>query len=75
MITGRTYNTMSGKNYSVGDVMSCFLGLVYGIFSFALVTPNIKAISEGRYAARMAFDIIERKAKINNDEEAIEASK
>lgn len=40
--------------------MACFLGVVYGIFSLGISTPNLKAIAEGKIAGKMAYDIIER---------------
>ena len=49
--------------------MACFLGLVYGIFSLGLATPNFKALTEGRVAGKMAYDIIERVPTIKLDDE------
>ena len=68
MVTEEIENTNKGKPYSSGDVLGCFLGLAYGIFSLGLATPNFKALSEGRIAGKMAYEIIERKPKINLDE-------
>ena len=48
--------------------MACFLGLVYGIFSLGLATPNFKALSEGRIAGKMAYDVIDRKPLIDLDD-------
>ena len=48
--------------------MACFLGLVYGIFSLGLATPNFKALSEGRIAGKMAYDVIDRKPEIDLDD-------
>ena len=48
--------------------MACFLGLVYGIFSLGLATPNFKALTEGRVAGKMAYDIIERTPSIKLDD-------
>jgi ATP-binding cassette subfamily B (MDR/TAP) protein 1 len=53
-------NDNSGKLYTSGDILSCFLGIVYGAFSLGLAAPNFKAITEGRVAGKMAYDIIER---------------
>lgn len=44
--------------------MACFLGVVYGTFALGVTAPNFKAISEGKIAGKMAFDIIERKPRI-----------
>ena len=60
MITGRVNNSGTGKTYTAGDIMSCFLGLVYGIFSLAIVIPNFKALNEARIAGKLAYDIIEK---------------
>lgn len=48
--------------------MSCFLGVVYGMFALGLATPNFKAINEGKAAGKMAYDIIFRKPLISLDE-------
>ena len=40
--------------------MSCFLGIVYGMFSLGLAASNIQALTEGRVAGKMAFDVIDR---------------
>ena len=68
MVTESIENINSKKTYTSGDVMACFLGLVYGIFSLGLAAPNFKALTEGRVAGKMAFDIIERVPKINLDD-------
>jgi hypothetical protein len=46
--------------YNAGDIISCFFGVVFGVFSLGMATPNIKAVTEGRVAGKMAYDIIER---------------
>ena len=38
-------------NYNAGDVLSCFYGIMFGIFSFAQVMPNLKAVIEGKAGA------------------------
>ena len=47
--------------YNAGDVLSCFFGVIFGVFALGMATPNIKAIQEGKVAGKMAFDIIDRK--------------
>lgn len=69
MVTNKVINTNSGDIYSSGDIMACFLGLVYGVFSLGLATPNFKALTEGRVAGKMAYDVIERVATIPLDDE------
>jgi hypothetical protein len=46
--------------YTAGDIMTCFLGIIYGIMSFGVAAPNFKAIVEGKIAGKQAFDIIDR---------------
>ena len=48
--------------------MSCFFGIIFGMFSLGMATPNIKAVLEGRAAGKMAFDIIDRKPAIDQDD-------
>jgi hypothetical protein len=48
--------------------LACFLGIVYGAFSLGLAAPNMKALTEGRVAGKMAYDIIERVPEINPDD-------
>lgn len=58
-------NTTYGRTYSAGDVLSCFFGVVFGMFSVGMATPNLKAVAEGKVAGKMAFDIIDRKPQID----------
>jgi ATP-binding cassette subfamily B (MDR/TAP) protein 1 len=55
--------------YTSGDILACFFGVVFGVFSLGMATPNIKAITEGRVAGKVAYDIIERVPKIKMDNE------
>ena len=68
MITEKIENTNSGKPYSSGDIMACFLGIVYGAFSLGLAAPNFKALTEGKVAGKMAYDIIDRIPEINSND-------
>jgi hypothetical protein len=47
--------------------MSCFFGVVFGVFSLGAATPNIKAVVEGTIAGKLAYDIINRKPAIDID--------
>lgn len=53
------------RPYSAGDILSCFFGVIFGMFSVGLATPNIKAVTEGKVAGKLAFDIIDRKPQID----------
>jgi hypothetical protein len=61
-------NTNNGKVYTAGDIMSCFFGVVFGVMSLGMATPNIRAITEGRVAGKVAYDVIDRKPKILIDD-------
>jgi len=37
------------------------------MFSVGLATPNMKAVTEGKVAGKLAFDIIDRKPHIDQD--------
>lgn len=37
------------------------------MMSMGMATPNIKAVTEGRVAGKMAYDIIERNPQIDSD--------
>ena len=62
-------NVNSGELYTGGDIMACFLGIIYGVFSLGLAVPNFQSIAEGKLAGKMAFDIIDRVPKIKLDQE------
>jgi ATP-binding cassette subfamily B (MDR/TAP) protein 1 len=68
LITKHIKNTNSDKPYNSGDILSCFFGIVFGVFSLGMAAPNIKAVTEGRIAGKVAYDLIERKPKILLDD-------
>ena len=68
LIVKQIENTNSGKVYTSGDILSCFFGVVFGVFSLGMATPNIKAITEGRVAGKVAYDIIDRVPRILMDD-------
>ena len=57
-------NDAMDRSYSSGDILSCFFGLVFGIFALGMAGPNFKSIAEGQVAGKLAFDIIERKPDV-----------
>lgn len=65
------YNQVMDRPYTAGDVMSCFFGVIFGMFSLGMAGPNFKALAEGQAAGKMAFDVIDRVPSIlTNDENA-----
>ncbi len=67
-ITGEVFNPKFNRDYTNGDILSCFFGIVFGVFSLGMATPNIKAITEGKVAGKIAYDIIDRRPKILLDD-------
>lgn len=60
-------NTRYNRFYSPGDILSCFNGIVFGMFALGMASPNIKAVVEGLQAGKMAFDVIDRVSPIPED--------
>jgi len=68
LITNPKENTNTGEYYNGGNIMTCFFGVVFGVFSLGMAFPNLKAVTEGRVAGKMAYDIIDRVPTIKLDE-------
>jgi hypothetical protein len=62
------YNSLTDKGYTAGNVMTCFFGVVFGMFALGLGSPNIKAIAEGRAAGKSAFEVIDRQTAIDSND-------
>ena len=60
-------NDTFNRYYSAGDILSCFFGVIFGMFSMGLAAPNMKSVTEGRVAGKLAFDIIDREPAIDQD--------
>lgn len=61
LITDQQWNDNQGREYTSGDILACFLGVVYGMAYIGMSTPIFKAISEGKISGKMAYDIILRR--------------
>lgn len=68
LVEKQVWNPKYDEPYNSGDIISCFFGVVFGIMSLGMATPNIKAIAEGKVAGKMAYDIIDRVPKIKIDD-------
>jgi ABC-type multidrug transport system fused ATPase/permease subunit len=69
LITKQVHNSNNNDEpYTIGDILSCFFGIVFGVLSLGMTAPNIKAIAEGKVAGKMAYDVIDRKPKIMLDD-------
>jgi ABC-type multidrug transport system fused ATPase/permease subunit len=59
------YNSTRGRNYTAGDSITVFFGVIMGLFSIAGIGPGFRAIAEARAAAFLAFETIDRVPIIN----------
>ena len=48
--------------------MATFIGVIFGMFGLGLFAPSLNAIGEGKAAAKMAFQTIDRKPEILIDD-------
>ena len=53
------------RTYTAGDTLSVFFGVLFGLFALAGASPQFAAVIEGKSAAKLAFDVINRKPAIN----------
>jgi ATP-binding cassette subfamily B (MDR/TAP) protein 1 len=67
-VEGGVYNGGRGRPYTFGDVISCFFGILFGLFSFANASNHMKGIVEARVAGKFAFDIIDKVTPIKLEE-------
>jgi ATP-binding cassette subfamily B (MDR/TAP) protein 1 len=63
-INQRLINPVTDKVFTSGDVLACFFGVIFGMFSLGMITPNLKAVAEGKAAAKAAFQILDRTPEI-----------
>ena len=68
-VDNHLYNPQKGRDYSGGDVVACFLGILFGVFALGMGGPNIKAVTEGLVAAKLACEVIDREPSIPLDDE------
>jgi ATP-binding cassette, subfamily B (MDR/TAP), member 1 len=54
------WNNSQNRIYSGGDILACFFGIIIGLFSLSACSNHVKAVIEGRVAAKFAFEVIER---------------
>jgi hypothetical protein len=61
--------SLPGKVYSAGTVITCMFCVVFGALQVGGCAPHLRAVSEGRVAGRMAFSAIDHipSIKVNED--------
>ena len=60
-------NSAQNRPYTGGDILSCFFGVIIGLFSLSSCSNHYKAIIEGKVAAKLAFDVIDRQPTIQQE--------
>lgn len=64
ILINKGYTNNQGDLLSLGDIISCFFGIIFGAFALGMGAPNMKAVSEARVNAASALSVINRKPKI-----------
>lgn len=62
------WNHTMQRSYSPGDILVVFWGVIFGLFALAAAPTNFKAITEGKIAGKFAFEVIDRKPLILQDD-------
>jgi len=47
LVSEGVINPTTNKFYSAGDVISVFFGILFGMMSLGMISPNLKVVSEG----------------------------
>jgi hypothetical protein len=54
-----------GDLYTSGAIIAIIFSVIFGSFSLGGAAPHIKSISEGKIAAKMAYDVIDAVPDVN----------
>lgn len=58
-------NGMFGGIYNGASVLTCFFGVIFGLFSLGMAMPNFALIMQAKAAGSLLFDVIEREPALN----------
>jgi len=67
-VKNHVYNPNKDRDFTSGDIISIFFGVIIGVFSIGGSAPNVKVVAEGRMAAYTALQVINRVPKIPIDD-------
>jgi ATP-binding cassette subfamily B (MDR/TAP) protein 1 len=65
LIEDQTWNSVTGRPYSPGDVLTIFFSVLMGAFSMSQLTPCAKAFALAKQSGATAIAIIDRKSEIS----------
>ena len=68
-VTEGVYNDVESRDYTPGDIIAIFFGMMFAAFSLSLAGPNFKSVTAGRQAANAALETINRNPEISLDSE------
>ena len=63
----QTWNHTYDRPYTAGDSISVFFGILFGFFALSATGPCFNAVAEAKAAGTLAFRVIDRPVKINQD--------
>ena len=60
-------NDFTDERYTGGEIMGIMFSIMFGIFQLAAVGPMLKAVTEGKIAGKLAYDVIDHvpEVKVN----------
>lgn len=61
------WNHANDRPYQAGDSIAVFFGVLFGLFALSSAGPSFNAVSEGKAAGKLAFEVIDRIPAINQD--------
>ena len=69
-VTEGVWNDVKSRDYTPGDIIAIFFGMMFSAYSLSLAGPNFKALTVGRQAAHAAIETIDRQPEIEIDSES-----
>ena len=61
-------NSAEDRQYLAGDCLAVFFGVLIGLFSLGGAGPSMTAVNVAKAAGKAAFDVIDRKPTIDQDD-------
>lgn len=62
------WNHAEDRDYMGGDIITCFFGVLIGLFSLGGAGPAINSINVAKTTGALVFGIIDRQVQINQDD-------
>ena len=66
LVQNRKINPVTGKVYTVQDILVVYYSIGFGILTVPQVLPVIPAVIRAQIAGKAVYDLIERKPEISN---------